>query len=172
MSAVTAAVVPVVRVAVTVPLSTAPTGILSVVAPPSMLPFVTLTGSVIVNGAPAGTVALNPLFPTLSRETARTIGSTELSCTSRIPSAESPSNTPSGRLLNRLLGRLIQYSEDSPSNTSSGRLLSRFVSRLSSSSADRPSNTPAGRALNWISSRSRNHSADRPSNTSTGRVLN
>ena len=65
---VTASDVPGVGITVRSPLSVLPAAIVMVVAPPSMLPFVTVTGSTILKGAPVGAVALNWFPPTFSRD--------------------------------------------------------------------------------------------------------
>ena len=52
MSASIAALVPAMRVTCSAALRTAPAGMVTVVAPPSMVPLVTLTGSTMSNGAP------------------------------------------------------------------------------------------------------------------------
>ena len=105
MSTVTASVVPDVRVTESDPLSSAPVGILTVVAPPSIVPFVTLTGTTIVNGAPVRTVALNPPSPAGTRETVIGKGSTALPSRYSPVSDDSPENTLSGRLLSSLSNR-------------------------------------------------------------------
>ena len=78
MSAVTAEVEPALRVTDTESLWTMPTGIVSVVAPPSISPLKTLTGKLRANGAAVGATALNRPGPAGSRDTATGRGSTAL----------------------------------------------------------------------------------------------
>ena len=102
----TASVVPGVRVTVKVSLSTLPIGIVTLVAPPFILPFVTVIGTTISNGAPVGATALNPSTPTFSNDTGRGNGSTVFPPRESVVSEVSPSKMPSGRLLKSLLFRL------------------------------------------------------------------
>ena len=74
-SAVTAAVVPAVRVTVTGVLSTEPAATLSAAAPPTSAPFATVTGISTANGAPASTFARTWSIPTFSTVTASGSGS-------------------------------------------------------------------------------------------------
>ena len=94
-----------------------------VVAPLLMLPFVTMSGSTISNGAPVGATALNCPSATFCSDTVSGKGPTVLWPRERVVSAVSPSKTPAGRLIKPLPGRLMEVSAVSPSKTPTDRLL-------------------------------------------------
>ena len=71
MSAVTASVVPAVRVTASSLLSTAPAGTVMVVAAPAALPLLTLIGTTMSKGAPVGTTARSRPGPIARRDTSR-----------------------------------------------------------------------------------------------------
>ena len=88
-----------------VSLSTLPAGIVSVVAPPLILPFVTLIGSTVAKGAPVGATALNCPSATFCSETVIGNGATTLSPMNNDVRFGNPENTPSGNSLSWLLNR-------------------------------------------------------------------
>ena len=168
----TGAVVSAVRVTDSVVvLSTAPAAIVSVVAPPVMLPFSTLTGSTSSNGAPAGALALNWPSPADTRDTLSGRGFTVLLLRLSLVTLDSPANTPSDRLDSRLLCRLKAVSDVSVSNTPSGRLVRSFSLRYNSVSDVSVSNTPSGRLVRPFSLRYNSVSDVNSSNTPPDRLV-
>ena len=162
---------PSVRVTVRVSLSTLPMGMLILVAPPSMLPFVILNGSTISKGAPVSATALNCSTATFFSETVRGIGSTALPLRKRYSSAVRPLKIPSGRLLKSLSNSSSLPSEVSPLKTPEGRLLKLLLNNLSSVSAVRLLKIPSGRLLKRLLYMWSLSSAVRPLKTSSGRLL-
>ena len=155
ISTATANGVPDVCVTVSGWLSRLPLGIVMLLAPPLMLPFITLSGSTISNGAPEGATALNCPFPIFSKETVRGSGFIRLLCRSSDVSAVSPSKIPAGRLLNWFSAKMSAVSVLRLSKMPAGRLLNWLLCRLRYLSVLRLSKMPAGRLLNWLESRKR-----------------